>query len=488
MIEKLYRFPPRYGPEWGSGGIFGLRYHRGVLYFTVAFEAEAHFISDETHRVYRFEKAGYLPTSGGDTYNAVDAVDEYIYFGGWVHAPARYAGRRGRGGIILFYDKFSHVHSYNVAEDKVELLWKEGIGHESRWAGEVSDIIYDPINDRLLLARGDGHENLGIYSLDRRGGKAVLLSDKTSLKGSLLSDYACFDHTASWREGVRAIQCLDLVEDRLETFQIDYAKNSIDYNIAFFTQSGCAISAYGKYIHFVRGGVLIGNPIAGEDMTFYRLFDFGLSGYGPLRTVALPVGGGILTAFNAYTHGILYPRTEEEKMFAEATNRIVGPTVLLYITPPQAKIVATLGARVTSIEKVGDKLLLGTSTTANYGALDAGPVDAGWKDVLAVDTDILFRDPSPATFVISGSQVLDMAWGGIPLYGYRNPKLVISASRDNTLTVYTYDISIPPLQAEEDKLKIARGRNVIDLSSFKGIVSFKLEVEDEGMRAKIVLE
>ncbi|RLE59427.1 MAG: DUF2139 domain-containing protein [Thermoprotei archaeon] len=370
----------------------------------------------------------------------------------------------------------------------MELLWKEGIGHESRWAGEVSDIIYDPINDRLLLARGDGHENLGIYSLDRRGGKAVLLSDKTSLKGSLLSDYACFDHTASWREGVRAIQCLDLVEDRLETFQIDYAKNSIDYNIAFFTQSGCAISAYGKYIHFVRGGVLIGNPIAGEDMTFYRLFDFGLSGYGPLRTVALPVGGGILTAFNAYTHGILYPRTEEEKMFAEATNRIVGPTVLLYITPPQAKIVATLGARVTSIEKVGDKLLLGTSTTANYGALDAGPVDAGWKDVLAVDTDILFRDPSPATFVISGSQVLDMAWGGIPLYGYRNPKLVISASRDNTLTVYTYDISIPPLQAEEDKLKIARGRNVIDLSSFKGIVSFKLEVEDEGMRAKIVLE
>ena len=370
----------------------------------------------------------------------------------------------------------------------MDLLWRECIAHESRWAGEISDIIYDPVNDRLLLARGDGHENLGIYSLSRSGGRPSVISHNKTLKSFPLSDYACFDHTASWRGGVRAIQCLDLVENKLETFQLDYAKNSIDYNVAFFTQSGCAVSAYGKYMHFVGGGVLIGNPIAGENMTFYRLFDFGLSGYGPLRTVALPVGGGILTAFNAYTHGILYPRTEEEKMFAEATNRIVGPMVLLYITPPQAKIVATLGARVTSIEKVGDKLLLGTSTTANYGALDAGPVDAGWKDVLAVDTNMLFKDSPPATFVVSGSQVLDMAWGGIPLFGYRYPKLVISASRDNMLTVYIYDISIPPLQAEEDRLKIARGRNVVDLSSFKGIISFKLEGEDERMRAKIILE
>lgn len=488
MIERLYRFPPRYGPEWGSGGIFGLRYHNSVLYFTVAFEAEAHFVSTSWHRIYRFEEAGHLPTSGGDTYNAVDTVDEYIYFGGWVHAPARYAGRRGRGGVILFYDKFSHVHSYDTAEDRVVLLWKEGIGHESRWAGEVSDIVYDPVNDRLLLARGDGHERLGIYSLSRRGGKAEAISHNSALKGSLLSDYACFDHTSSWREGVKAIQCLDLVEGRLEVFQIDYVKNSIDYNPPLFPQSGCAVSAYGKYMHFVRGGVLMGNPIAGEEMTFYRLFDFGLSGYGPLRTLALPVGGGILTAFNAYTHGMLYPRTDEEKMFAEATGRIVGPTVLLYVTPPQARIVATLGARVTSMEKVGDKILLGTSTTANYGALDAGPVDAGWKDILAVDTDILFREPPPATFLVAGRQVLDMAWGGIPLYGYKKPKLLVNASKDNALTVYTYDISIPPIQAERDRLRIARGRNTVDLSAFKGVVSFKFEKGDEKMLVRLILE
>ncbi|RLE91469.1 MAG: DUF2139 domain-containing protein, partial [Thermoprotei archaeon] len=74
-----------------------MRFHRGVLYFTLAFEAEAHFKTREYERIYRFEQVGYQPTSGGDTYNAVDVVDEYIYFGGWVHAPARYAGRRGRG-------------------------------------------------------------------------------------------------------------------------------------------------------------------------------------------------------------------------------------------------------------------------------------------------------------------------------------------------------------------------------------------------------
>ena len=33
---------PGYRPEWGSGGVFGLTYHRGTLYFTLAFEAENH--------------------------------------------------------------------------------------------------------------------------------------------------------------------------------------------------------------------------------------------------------------------------------------------------------------------------------------------------------------------------------------------------------------------------------------------------------------
>ncbi len=177
MLLRDYRFPGRYGPEWGgSGGIFGLRYHRGgTLYFTLAFEAEAHFVDVKSgeEKVYDFTLLGDAPTSGGgDTYNAVETVDEFIYFGGWVHAPAVY--RKDRR--ILFTNKYSHVHAYDTKEGTVKLLWKDSIHHETDWAGgEVSDIIYDPYNDRLLLAREDGHANLGVYSLDRKTGKAEAL-------------------------------------------------------------------------------------------------------------------------------------------------------------------------------------------------------------------------------------------------------------------------------------------------------------------------
>ncbi|PLJ78228.1 DUF2139 domain-containing protein [Infirmifilum sp. SLHALR2] len=487
-MKNVHTFPPRYGPEWGSGGVFGLKYYKGVLYFTVAFEAEAHFIRDNCEKVYRFEQVGSLPTSGGDTYNAVDVADDSIYFGGWVHAPARYAGRVGRGGLIYFYDKFSHVHEYSVSEGRVRLLWKEGIGHESEWAGEVSNIIFDPVNDRLLLSRADGHRNLGVYALPRRGGRAEKISENPSLKGALLSDYACFDVMRDWRRGVEAVQCLDLISGKWEYFGVDYSAASVDSRPAFFTMSGPAISAYGKYFHFVRGGVLVGNPLSGEGMSFLRLFDFGLSGYGPLRTSAVPFGGGVLVAFNAFTHGVLYPRNEEEREMARAMNTIVGPSVLVYITPPSARIVGAFGARVTSIENAGGVIYLGSSTTANYGALDAGPLDAGWKEVLALRAEALLGNHPPVYFTVSGSQVLDMAWGGIPLYGYRAPKLLLSSGKDNTLRVFTYDFSLPPSGAEEDTISISKGRSTIDLSAYKGIVAFQLSEEDQAFKAKIVLE
>lgn len=135
VMDKLlpeYLYSPRYGPEWGSGGIFGLKYHRGVLYYTLAFEAIANFIHVSEGRVrrYRFEQVGPLPTSGGDTCNAVEAVDNTIYFGGWVHAPAIYRGREVRlGATISFRNKYSHVHAYDIEEDSITLLWKESMHH-----------------------------------------------------------------------------------------------------------------------------------------------------------------------------------------------------------------------------------------------------------------------------------------------------------------------------------------------------------------------
>ncbi|MEM0457738.1 MAG: DUF2139 domain-containing protein, partial [Sulfolobales archaeon] len=85
LIERIPKtFQPSYAPEWGSGGVFGLKYHRGVLYFTLAFEAESFFIERDYQQRYKYDLVGPQPVSGGDTYGAVEAVDEKIYFGGWV--------------------------------------------------------------------------------------------------------------------------------------------------------------------------------------------------------------------------------------------------------------------------------------------------------------------------------------------------------------------------------------------------------------------
>ena len=491
LISEIGIYPPRYGPEWGSGGVFGLRYHRGVLYFTLAFEGEAHFITAGGHKVYRFEQLGRGPASGGDTYNAVECVDEYIYFGGWVHKPARFKGKEGFIGEILFYDKYSHVHEYDADEDRIRLLWSDTIRHETKWAGEVSEIIYDPVNDSLLIARGDGHENLGVYRLDRRSGKAERISKEPALKGSLFLDYACFDIKGDSARGIKGIQCLDLVSGKWYVYEIEeFSKISVDGGDLIHGLSGCAIEAYTRYFHFVKGGVLVGNPVEpdAEPVRFVRLFDFGKNPYAPIRTNALPLGGGVLVAFNAYTHGVLHPPDDMQARELKLWNYVAGPSVLLYIMPPQVRVVAVLGARVTSMAKMGGYLLLGYSTTPNLSGRDATPIDAGLRGILVLrESELLLSGPQAASFRVSGEAVGDRTFGGIPLYGYREPMLVVYATRSNTLEIHEYDLGLPPQYLGKEAIKLRPGRNVIDISGFRNIVSFRMLKTDNEAKVYVFL-
>ncbi len=485
-------YPPRYGPEWGSGGIFGLKYYRGVLYFTLAFEAIAHFIMDDGVRKYRYEYVGSLPTSGGDTYNAVETVDDEIFFGGWVHAPAVYSGRReGYRATISFVNKYSHVHKYNISEDSITLLWKEGLHHETDWVGEVSEIIYDAVNDRLLLARADGMKNLGVYQIDRKGGNYKQLSPIPAMKGSLFYDHACFDMFQDWINGVNGIQCIDLIENKVRYVKLDdVSRISIDGGGAEWRLTGTSITAYGRFFLFVRGGAFIGNPIdeSIEPVKFVRLFDFGLSGYNARRTMAKPFGGGILIPYNAYTEAIIYPTNEVEERLKLATNTIVGPSILLYISPPIAKIVGAFGARITGIEVIGDKLLLAVNTMANTGRYDALPIDAGFRGFIALNHDIINKDPPSIRFKVLGIQVRGRIFGGVPLTGYREPMLKIYAKKSNKLYIYEYDLSLPLEEPKVDSYNISMGMNMVELNGYRNsIVAFKLHDEDNSSRIIIDL-
>ncbi len=488
ILYNLMEYAPRLGPEWGSGGIYGLKYYNGVLYYTLAFEALSYFIRSDRVRTYRFEQVGEQPVSGGDTYNAVETVDEYIYFGGWVHAPARYLGRTTSGSRIGFENKYSHVHSYNTVDDEVKLLWKEGLGDKERWVGEVSDIIYDPANDRLLLARGDGYVNLGIYSLDRSSYRVERLSKNPVLKGSYYLDHICFGiHEYPW--GLKGIECVDIVENRLVTRRIDdLSRYSIDNDVVYSPCVGVASSLEGRFWLFIKGGVVIGDPVEQdrEEPVFIRLFDFVRNSYGPLRTMAKPFGGGILVAYNSYVHSCRNCSGEDYLY----NNTIVGPSVLVYIAPPIIRIVGAYGGRITGFERVGDKLVIATNTMPNYGGDDATPIDVGYRGFTIEPMSILQRSPPPVVYRVPGYLVKNNTFGGIPLYGYSDPVLVARVSKENRLCINTYDIELPVYRDTLDTIcyDLKTGVNRISLRDYRdSIVSLRLEDIDDKAIVKIAL-
>jgi len=469
-----YSFAPRLGPEWGSGGIFGLKHQRGVLFYDLAFEAEAHFVTKDADQAYPFDLLGAAPRSGGDTYNAVEAVDDQIYFGGWVHSPAIYNGRRNAGGTISFRNKFSHLHAYDIKDQEVRLLWSESIRSETEWAGEVSEIVHDPVSDRLIFARGDGHANLGIFAADRQKGKVDKLSELPALKGTHFLDYMCFDIKKDWAKGMEGIQTLDLVTGKWSVTPLDYGLISVDGGSVRSPLPGCATSAYSDLFFFVHGGVVVGDPIdAPNEMRFLRLFDF-KTPYAPTRTMAKPVLGGVMVAFNAYSHGSRRPGSGPD------SSPIAGPSVILYITPPQVRIVGAFGARITGFEKVGGELLVAASNEANLGSGDATPIDTGYRDLAALDLGGLLGASPPVTFHGLGSLVGTEVWGGIPLDGYSSAELLCDVTASNKITIHEYRLSLPVASARQEVSELKPGRNRLDLSGLHGIVSFRLERADAG--------
>ncbi len=488
IISHLHSYPPRYGPEWGSGGIFGLKYYKKMLYYTLAFEAEAHFIKDYDEQIYNFRMLGKGPTSGGDTYNAVEAVDDFLYFGGWVHAPAIF-----KDGKISFKNKYSHVHEYNIEDDSLRLLWKDSIHHRTKWAGEVSDIIYDPYEDRLLIARQDGDKNLGVYAIDRGTGEDKKLTNSPALKGDVLHDSAFFTSGDNFSIGIQKVMCFDLIDNKWTDFPVDNLI-SIDGEDILVNSVGDVASLYNRFFVFTRGGIIIGNPLSGENFRAVRLLDF-FTFQSPMRSNALYINGGVLVAYNAHHDALYSVKTLEDKIKYTITNAIVAPTLLVYITPPVAKIVGTFGARITSMESVGDKIVIGTNTSPNLGSEDALPYDAGHRGFSIIDMNLLHNQPPPVhiTFPLALISLVMQKmkhhnFGGIPLTGYKNKKLIIYASKSNKLTVYEYDLSLPLTYSRSDTFTIMPGRNIIDLSSFYGIVSFSLKDIDAVGEIKIVLE
>ena len=490
IVSKLAsHLPKSIAPEWGCGGIFGLTYTGETLYYTVAFEAKAYFHhADCSTSTYGYELIGRPPRSGGDTYNAATWVDDKIYFGGWVHAPARYKPSTRGLGEVLFTDKHSHVHEYDVAEKRTRLLWSEKGSDPRLWVGEVTDLLYNPLHDSLLIARGDGHINLGVYEIDRRKGTSRPVTDTRVLRGTIYANHACFTLHHGWG-GTPGITCLDLESYRENKILVNNPRDiSVDNGSLPVYRSGDIASIDTWVVSLVRGGVITFDPFGSEKPLFTRLLDFHHSPYGPLRSNALVLGGGLLVAFNASTHSTITGTDELPSEQQRAARRPPSQTLLVYMSPPVARIVAALGVRVTSMTLAGPYALIATNSCPNLERYDATRIDPGTKTIQVLSHDIIHATPPPVIFELPGWYVENSHWGGIPLTGYREAMLEIVAERSTVLESYTYTLNTGSGGADKEKHEISPGKNRINLSSHKGLlVSFKLRDPLPRARIRLVL-
>ncbi|MCE4603205.1 MAG: DUF2139 domain-containing protein [Desulfurococcales archaeon] len=471
-------FPQGYGPEWGSGGVYGLKYHKGVLYFTLAFEARAYFIRGKSRgvTVYDYTLLG-KEASGGDTYNASTAVDDVIFFGGWAHAPPTIR-RNGRRRELDFTNKYSHIHAYNIKEDKVTLLWKESIHHPRHWAGEVSEIIYDPLKDVLYAARGDGHDMLGVYEVDMQG-RAVQVSPNPVLKGAVHLDHACFTlHGPGEWKPFRGYTCIEMGTGKTLTLTVDPDRvPSPDGEGVEKPRVGSTVSAYTKLYTMARGGVFVGDPTSGDDPVFYRILDFYPSHYGPLRVNTITPLAAPLTVWNNMSHATVVGTDEVSGEMQVESRRVLAPSLLVSLEGPQPRIVAPLGVRATSLESLGDSIIIGYSTSPNLERYDSTRLDAGIRGLAALSLDMV-ATAGGAEIVIRpppSTAREGRVFGGIPLAGYKRPRAYFKTVNGAKVRVYTYNIGDPPGGAEVDDYTLSQGSNWIDLSAHGwGIVSFKI--------------
>lgn len=473
ILSSLEEVRPGPGPEWGGGGIYSMKYHRGALYYTQAFEARARLVrGDCSSSEYDFSLVGPPPRSGGDTYNAVDAVDGKIYFGGWVHSPAILERGPGRRAEVRFENKYSHVHEMDVSDGSVKLLWKEGARHPKLWACEVTDVLYNPMRDSLIAARGDGHINCGVLEVERSGRGASMVSDDRVLRGEIFMDMACLSKHTGWG-GDPGLVCLDLeTYDKVYSSGVPTPERAADSGGLAHYRDGDVFQLHTKVYVSHKGGISVFDPEGGEEPIYYRILDFGDNPYGPMRSNALYLGGGALVAFNTPTASTVRTTDELPTNLQISSRRSPAPTILVYVSPSEARVAGLTGGRVTSMESVGGEVLIAWATQPNLERYDATALDTSVRGVsVAPHSHLLSSRPPPIEVEVDQRWVGENVFGGLPLHGYREAYVRGEGAR---LELRFYRLGWGPGEYEEERLELGKGYE--DLSHLTGgIVSARLE-------------
>ncbi|WP_449462388.1 DUF2139 domain-containing protein [Tardisphaera miroshnichenkoae] len=448
--------------------------------------------------VYSYEKVGRAPKSGGDTHAAMANSRDYLFFGGWIKAPAGVTPE----GKQDMREKYSHIHSID-SSGNVELLWSrkwdENLG-TSQWYGEVTDLLYDEHTDSVFFTRGDGFAELGLWRLELGGSKAeYLVKGRTAYKMELKDDKLFITEFNPALDSNSALIIYDLLrgqQARVTEFSLAFDGSPTSLR----RQGGGIVQLQNRLLAFYRGFVvqikgekigsiepsnLGGTPKPAEaDISNYLLYPF-FEALSPEDGLPYHIAG--LRGQKAYVNGIPLLALVPWDHLREPLNRTdVGILVRFDGSVPQ---IVTSAGSISGLATDGEYVYMGASYANHTGVYTHR---AGVGGVFEFPVKDVFSKPWTPVRIwlwdgdyVPGSSGIKGWFGGIPLKGFGKKLLKVRVDSPAKLTAREYAF-LPDSQVD-DAIQLNAGWNRVDLGSYYDMVAFSLDSQQK-VQAELVLE
>lgn len=433
--------------------------------------------------IYNYELVGPKPVLGGDTYGAAAWLEDKLFFGGWVLAPVIYDRETN---TISRQEKYAHVHSFNPKTYEINLIMKDSIHNKEEWAGEVSDLIADDMNNLLWICRGDGHKHLGLYTYD---GKTVnLFNDYPALKGTIYLDNLIaiaqntkYEHV---QDNILLVNLRDFSVKKIlfSSFPTRLTSDVDNENIMWSSWCGSIFTLANRVCFGTENSLIFGDPVGAyglspENIAYMLFVNSNVQYVLGWRCKPCYTGLGVLVPLNPFDNNTL-------------TLRPTNPAILLLIKENMAKILMT-APFISAVDCDGSNIYIALSH-APYEAWKYNPYRTSRPRIIKLPIEKVLSNSPPLHICLWSGNYDPMGYkkwdwgpvangvrgwiGGIPLMGYRKTEIIVKLRETNTLYVSEYDFNA---HYGITKYYLNEGRNTLDLSSFKGFVALKFEKATE---------
>ncbi|MBS7654842.1 DUF2139 domain-containing protein [Candidatus Bathyarchaeota archaeon] len=429
---------------------------------------------------YRYEKCGSEPRVGGDTHGAMEISRDRVFFGGWGEAPTyrnpdgqqfEAADRRG---------KFSHIHAVNE-DGSIELLWMKRWDENIKphfWYAEVTDLLYDPRKDVLWAARGDVNwgGDQGLYMLDLDTNKMEMIFFGNTYKMVMLHDHILMN---SWHSN--ALFSYNPQTNQREIINSIPSFDGSTWEIPT-TFSGAAFRV-GGLAYLVQGPAIIAvnDWRVGSERKILALPFFAC--YKLEKQWTRP--GARAQRSVSLNSSVLLPVNSGE---AHADDSLSTPVLLRFDSPvPQ---ILTHVFYMSGMTFDGKHLYLYASCV-NHEPILTWRTNRG--AIFMLEPNAVLGRPLTGVRIgiLDGTYRVTMGlngWvGGIPIRGFINKRLRIRVPKEGSMHLAHYIIGSANY-SEFENVNLKSGWNIIDLSNYDNLVSFRFDRDVENVYAYMTLE